>query len=221
MKIRVAIVEDDRRVRECLTMLVGGSPGFELAGTFADAESACQDLPKIEPHVVLMDIQLPKQSGIECIQLLRPILPKTQFIVLTVYDDEARVFEALRVGAVGYLEKNTPPVEILDAIQDAHRGGSPMSSAIARRVVAHFQAGPRKAPSGPEPQSAHFSPREEEIIQLLLQGYRYKEVAERLSCSIHTVREHLRRVYEKLQVSTCRDALVKYLQSSSTPGTAR
>ena len=95
-----------------------------------------------------------------------------------------------------------------------------MSSAIARKVVAHFQAGPRTAPSDTEPPPAHFSPREEEIIQLLLQGYRYKEVAERLSCSIHTVREHLRRVYEKLQVSTCRDALVKYLQSSSKPGTA-
>lgn len=214
MTIRVALVEDDERVRGSLAMLVGGSPGFELIGSYSDAESALEYLPKTEPHVVLMDVQLPKQSGIECVRQLKPRLPRTQIIILTVYQDEECVFNALRAGAVGFLRKDTPPAEILEAIRDAHQGGSPMSSGIARMVVAHFHPTHLKVRSEAVP-PVHLSPREEEILQLLVKGYRYKEVAEAFSCSINTVREHLRRIYEKLQVTTSREAVAQYLQGGS------
>jgi DNA-binding NarL/FixJ family response regulator len=221
MAIRVALVEDDERVRGSLAMLVGGSAGFELVGSYIDAESALEDLPKIAPHVVLMDVQLPKQSGIECVRKLKPCLPRTQIIILTVYQDEECVFDALRAGAVGFLRKDTPPAEILEAIRDANQGGSPMSSGIARMVVAHFHPNDLKARAEAPPSPVHLSPREEEILQLLVKGYRYKEVADEFSCSINTVREHLRRIYEKLQVTTSREAVVQYLQSGavrSRPG---
>jgi DNA-binding NarL/FixJ family response regulator len=215
MAIRVALVEDDERVRGSLAMLVGGSPGFELIGSYSDAESALENLPKTAPDVVLMDVQLPKLSGIECVVKLKPRLLRTQIIILTVYLDEECVFNALRAGAVGFLRKNTPPAEILEAIRDAHQGGSPMSSAIARMVVAHFHPNELKARSPLAPAMVHLSPREEEIVQCLVKGYRYKEVADALSCSIHTVREHLRRIYEKLQVTSSREAVAQYLQSGT------
>jgi len=214
MTIRVAIVEDDERVRGSLAMLIGGTPGFELVGSYTDAETALTHLPNTEPNVVLMDVQLPVLSGIECVRRIKPKLPKTQIIILTVYQDEECVFDALRSGAVGFLRKDTPPAEILEAIRDAHQGGSPMSSGIARMVVAHFHTNDAKARSLPT-SPVHLSPREEEILQFLVKGYRYKEVAEGLSCSINTIREHLRRIYEKLHVTTSREAVVKYLQSGS------
>lgn len=210
--IRVAIVEDDKRVRGSLAMLIGGTAGYELIASFSDAESAIDHLPNSPPDVILMDVQLPKQSGIDCVRKIKPGLSKTQIIILTVYQDEECVFEALRAGAVGFLRKDTPPAEILEAIQEAHRGGSPMSSSIARMVVAHFH--PQNAPYA-KPPPVRLSPREEEILQLLVKGYRYKEVADAYSCSIHTVREHLRRIYEKLQVTSSREAVAKYLKSGS------
>jgi DNA-binding NarL/FixJ family response regulator len=213
MNIRVAIVEDDDRLRGSLAMLIGGAPDFELIGSYSDAESAQENLPKTNPNVVLMDIQLPKQSGIECVRQIKPLLPKAQVIILSIYQDEERVFDALRAGAVGYLSKDTPPAELLEAIQDAHRGGSPMSSGIARMVVAHFQSQSRAAPAQPPPPAMRLSPREQEIVELLVQGYRYKEVADHFSCSINTVREHLRRIYEKLHVTSAREAVVKYLRA--------
>lgn len=215
MAIRVALVEDDERVRGSLAMLVGGSPGFELIGSYFDAESALEILPKTAPDVVLMDVQLPKMSGIECVAKLKPRLPRTQIIILTVFQDEECVFNALRAGAVGFLRKDTPPAEILEAIRDAHRGGSPMSSGIARMVVAHFHPDHIKARAEPAAGHVHLSPREDEILQLLVKGYRYKEVADSFSCSINTVREHLRRIYEKLHVTSSREAVAKYLHSSA------
>jgi DNA-binding NarL/FixJ family response regulator len=218
MAIRVAIVEDDERVRGSLAMLVGGTSGFELIGSYSDAESALDHLPKSVPDVVLMDVHLPKQTGIDCVRQLKPGLHRTQIIILTVYQDEECVFDALRAGAVGFLSKDTPPAQILDAIRDAHQGGSPMSSGIARMVVAHFHPSPVKAQEEMTAPPVHLSPREDEILQLLVKGHRYKEVAETFSCSIHTVREHVRRIYEKLQVTSGREAVVKYLQSGSGGG---
>jgi DNA-binding NarL/FixJ family response regulator len=212
MSIRVAIVEDNDALRGSMAMLIGGSRGFELIGSYSDAESAMEGLPKNKPDVVLMDIQLPKQSGIECVRKIKPDL-KAQVIILSIYQDEERVFEALRAGAVGYLSKDTPPVEILEAIEDAHCGGSPMSSGIARMVVAHFQFQTKAAPANPPSPGPRLSPREEEIVELLVKGYRYKEVADHFTCSIHTVREHLRRIYEKLHVTSSREAVVKYLRT--------
>ncbi len=215
MAIQVAIVEDDERVRGSLAMLVGGTPGFELIGSYSDCESALEQLPKTRPDVVLMDVRLPKQTGIDCVRQLKPALARTQIIILTVYQDEECVFDALRAGAVGFLGKDTPPAEILDAIRDAHQGGSPMSSGIARMVVAHFHPQDLKPRIESSTPPVRLSPREQEILQLLVKGYRYKEVADTFSCSINTVREHLRRIYEKLQVTSSREAVVKYLQSGS------
>lgn len=195
-------------------MLIGGTVGMELIGSFSDAESAIESLPETKPDVVLMDIQLPQLSGIECIRAVKPLLPDTQIIILSMHQDEGRVFEALRSGAIGYLSKDTAPSIILEAIEDAHRGGSPMSSGIARMVVSHYQNREEKSDSdtssGPE---TNLSPRETEIVELLVKGYRYKEVADHFSCSINTVREHLRRIYVKLHVSSSREAVVKFLQA--------
>lgn len=215
MSIRVALVEDDQRVRGSLAMLVGGSPGFELIGSYSDAESAIESLPKTAPDVVIMDVQLPKLSGIECVRQIKPQLPRTQIIILTIYQDEECVFDALRAGAVGFLRKDTPPAEILEAIRDAHQGGSPMSSGIARMVVAQFHANDSKARPESRPAAVHLSPREQEILQLLVKGYRYKEVAETFTCSINTVREHLRRIYEKLHVTSSREAVAQYLKGAA------
>lgn len=217
MSIRVAIVEDNERLRGSLAMLIGGTPGFELIASFSDCESALEYLPKTAPDVILMDVQLPKLSGIDCVRRLKPNLARTQIVILTVYQDEECVFEALRAGAVGFLRKDTPPGEILEAIHEAHRGGSPMSSSIARMVVAHFHPQAEKTRSQLPVTAVHLSPREEEILGLLVKGYRYKEVADAFSCSIHTVREHLRRIYEKLQVTSSREAVVKYLQGGTAP----
>ena len=221
MLIRVAIVEDNARVRGSLEILIGGSPGFEMVGAFANAESALNQLPKIQPHVVLMDILLPEQSGIECIRIIKPDLPRTQIIILSMFEDEERVFEAIRAGAEGYLIKNTPPAEILEGIQEVHRGGSPMSSTIARMVLAHYRADHRQLPTEPTSILPHLTPREDEIVQLLVKGYRCKEVADELSISIHTVREHLRRIYQKLQVTTTREAVVEYLRPGSADSGGR
>lgn len=208
MPIKVAIVEDDDRVRERMSALVEGSGDLNVVMSCASGEEALRQIAVVSPDVVLMDINLPRQSGIDCTWQLKRDLPQTQVIMLTVYDDEERVFQALMAGATGYLLKRTPPSEILDAIRDVHTGGSPMSSTIARMVVAHF--GVRRAPSA-ERDTPSLSPREQEILEHLMQGYRYKEVADRLACSIHTVREHLRRIYQKLHVSNAREAIGKYL----------
>lgn len=195
-------------------MLIGGSVGLELIGSYSDAESAIESLPQTSPSVILMDIQLPQKSGIDCIRAIKPSLPDAQIIILSMHQDEERVFEALRAGAIGYLSKDTPPAIILESIEDAHRGGSPMSSGIARMVVCHYQSPDREARSSKDSsQELRLSPRETAIVELLVKGYRYKEVADHFSCSINTVREHLRRIYVKLHVSSSREAVVKYLRA--------
>jgi len=211
MPIIVAIVEDDDLVRESLAVLVGGAPGFSCVGAYASGEEALRHLPARQPDVVLMDIHLPGISGIECVRKLTALLPKTQTIMLTMYEDENAVFESLQAGAAGYLLKRTPHVQVLAAIDDVHQGGSPMSSAIARKVVQLA----RQAPGNGQAAAAglaHLSPRETEILTHLAKGYRYKEIAEALSINIETVRTHLRRIYEKLRVGSRTEAVVKFLQ---------
>jgi DNA-binding NarL/FixJ family response regulator len=168
------------------------------------------------PEVILMDIRLPQMSGIECVRRLKEVLPGTQIIMLTMYEDDQLVFDSIRAGASGYLLKRTPHVEILAAIQDVHGGGSPMTSSIARKVVQMArQSRPAAAGflngSARQDQLAHLSPREKEILRHLTHGYRYKEIAERLGIDIETVRTHLRRIYEKLHVSSRTEAAVKFL----------
>lgn len=204
--IRVAIVEDDAKIRSSLVVLLEGSHGFRCVGGYENAEAALRDLPRKTPDVVLADINLPGMQGTELVRTLREAHPSMQFIMLTVYEDSGRIFDSLAAGAVGYLLKMTPPDEILGAIRDVRAGGSPMSPQIARKVVQsfHAKAALNNAVSG-------LTQREEEILKLLSKGFLYKEIADQLYISPETVHNHLRHIYEKLQVHTRTEAVVKYL----------
>jgi len=205
--IRIAVVEDDKTVREGLQMLLNGSPGYSCIAAFGSGEEALKGIPEILPDVVLMDINLPGINGIECILKLKVQDLPVLFIMLTVFEDADAIFRSLSAGACGYLLKNTPPAKLLEAIRDVYRGGSPMSGEIARKVVQSFQ------PPADRPNiSTNLTKREEEILGLLSQGYFYKEIATSLSISVETVRTHIRNIYEKLQVRTRTEAILKYLK---------
>jgi len=201
--IQVAIVEDIREIREGLQMLINLSDGFNCSHVYANAEEALKALPIERPDVVLMDINLPGMTGVECVRRVKPHCPATQFIMSTVYEDDENVFESLKAGATGYLLKKTVPARILEAIAEVHNGGSPMSTQIARRIIVTFQKkdGIRAADE--------LTPREKEILKSLSEGLRYKEIAAKFRISIETVRSHARNIYEKLQVQSRTEALNK------------
>lgn len=204
--IRVMVVEDRAEVRRGLVTLLAEAPGCCAVGDFGDAESALGALAVVPTDVILMDIGLPGMSGIDATRLVRERFPGTQVMMLTVYEDESRVIESLRAGATGYVLKTTPADRLVEAITALHAGGSPMSSTIARRVVSLFRETPRT--HAPE---AELTPREREILDLLMEGYRYKEIAGRLGISLDTVRTHIRHVYEKLQVRSRGEAAARVL----------
>lgn len=205
--ISVSIVEDDAQARKIFAGWISRASGFRLAGEWGDAESALKALPEKGPHVVLMDINLPGMSGVEAVRKLKPSLPETQFVMLTVYEDADHIYNALSAGATGYLLKQTPREELLTALGDVHRGGSPMTSNIARKVVQSF-----KHPAPAQLQSEELSPREQEVLELLARGYLYKEIADRLNISVPTVNTYIRRMYEKLHVRSRGQAVAKYVQ---------
>jgi DNA-binding NarL/FixJ family response regulator len=207
--ISVSIVEDDAQARKIIAGWISRASGFRLLGEWGDAESALKALPANASHVVLMDINLPGMSGVEAVRKLKPSLPNTQFVMLTVYEDTDHIYNALSAGATGYLLKQTPREELLTALGDVHRGGSPMTSNIARKVVQSF-----KQPSNPSPQAEDLSPREQEVLELLARGYLYKEIADRLNISVPTVNTYIRRMYEKLHVRSRGQAVAKYVQLS-------
>lgn len=202
--IRVALVEDDPEVRSGLELLVGTSSCCVCVGAFSSGEEALQALPTINPKVVLMDINLPGMSGIECIRRLKILVHGVQIMMLTVFEDHDRIFESLSAGASGYLLKQTPPARLLEAITELEQGGSPMSSQIARRVVEVFQRPPTS-----HDEAAILSPREKEIIALLAKGFLYKEIANELGLSVETIRTHIHNIYEKLHVRTRTEAVMK------------
>jgi DNA-binding NarL/FixJ family response regulator len=206
MTIRVAIVEDQDEVRRGLGYVVASAEGFVVAGEFADAESALARLDQCAPDVVLMDIGLPGMNGIDAVRLIRQRRPATSVMMLTVYEDESRIFDSLRAGATGYVLKTTPTARLLEAITALHQGGSPMSSQIARRVVELFHQPGTADPAG------DLTPREREILELLAGGYRYKEIGTRLTISLDTVRTHIRHIYEKMQVRSRTEATARYLK---------
>jgi len=207
MSITVAIIEDDEGARQILAGTIGRSAGFRCASQFGDAESALAALPDDKPDVVLVDIHLPGLSGIECVRQLKASLPQTQFVMLTVYEDADHIFNALAAGASGYLLKQTPRAELMEAIEEVHQGGSPMTSNIARKVVQSFQ---RAGPAQNEVEN--LSPREHEVLDMLAQGFLYKEIADALKLSVPTVNTYIRRIYEKLHVRSRGQAVAKYLQ---------
>ena len=206
MQIRVSIVEDNRGTRESLAELLSRSPLLRCVGAHPDGEQALESIPAEQPDVVLMDINLPGMSGIECVGRLKERVPKTQVLMLTTYEESDLIFDSLRQGASGYLLKNMPPEEILQAVEQVHAGGAPMSMQVARKVVSHFQQ--IKQPASEDDQ---LTKREHEILALLAQGYLYKEIADRLTISPSTVRAHLHTIYEKLHVQSRTQAVVKFL----------
>jgi DNA-binding NarL/FixJ family response regulator len=214
--IEVSIVEDDVRVRNSLAKLIDSTKGMQCVSQHPSAENALAELPIVEPDVVLMDINLPGLSGVECVGRLKGLLPETQVVMLTVYENTDLVFNALAAGAAGYLMKQTPPEQLLQAIQDVHTGGSPMSSHIARKVVASF----RLAPSA-ESEHEKLSAREQEVLDYLVRGYMYKEIAEVLKISFDTVRSHVRNIYEKLHVRTRTEAVTKHLREKGARALAQ
>jgi len=208
--ISVSIVDDEKELRESIATFINGSPGFRCISAYGSAKAALQGLPADRPDVVLMDINMAGMTGIECVAQLKELMPEVQTVMLTVYEDTGQIFNALSAGASGYLLKRSKPSKLLEAIREVHEGGSPMSSSIARKVVASFQkSGPRgeKSPNHP-----HLSPREEAVLNHLSKGYTYKQIAYELGISIDTIRTYLRRIYEKLHVQSRTEAVAKYLR---------
>ena len=210
--LSIAVVEDDRGTREGLAALIGGSPGFRCIGTYASVEAALKGLPSAVPDVLLLDIHLPGIAGSEGVKLLREKHTRMQVVMLTVFAEEERIFQSLCNGACGYLLKKTPPARLLDAIAEAHAGGSPMSPDIARKVVMALQ---RPAPLDRPEQT--LTPHERRIIGMLANGDSYQEVGDRLGITVNTVRNHIRRIYEKLHVHTKSQAVSKALRGRHIP----
>lgn len=211
--IRIAIVEDNKGIRESLAAYVHTDPELRCVCACGTAEEALEKLPAQRPDVVLMDIQLPNQSGIECTARLKQLLPKVRIIMVTVYGNPDLIFKALRAGACGYLLKRCTPQELITAVREVQRGGAPMSREIARKVISYFQ----NLPEAPDTSSEveNLSPREYEILELITQGFLDKEIANRLGVKPGTVRWHLQHVYEKLQVRSRTEAAMKFRSAQS------
>ena len=207
MPVTISIVEDNDQLRGTLARVLNRAEGFQCISHFGNAEDALKALPQEKPNVVLMDINLPGMNGVECVRQLKPLCPGTQFIMLTVYEDTENIFNALAAGATGYMLKRTPRAELLDAIRDVLKGGSPMTTHIARKVVQSFQ----RPAATPQP-TEDLSPREKEVLDCLAQGFLYKEISEKLGISYETVHTYIRRIYEKLQVRTRTEAVAKFLR---------
>ena len=204
MSISIAIVEDLDEVRDGLKNFISLSQDFNVLDTFKTAEEALYDIPKLKPDIVIMDINLPGINGIECIRQVKDKSPKTQFMMFTVYENDEKVFEALKAGAAGYLLKNTGLVQLIESLKELHNGGSPMSANIARKLVTVFREQQKEA--APVEILSH---RENEILQLLAKGLLYKEIAEKISISVSTVRQHIHHIYEKLHVQNRTEAINK------------
>ena len=209
MSIAISIVEDQRDMRESLVEWLGNAPGLRCVGSHASAEEALRDIPRENPDVVLMDINLTGMNGIQCVSRLKERLPKTQVLMLTTYEEGDMIFDSLRAGANGYLLKNLPREELVSAVEQVHAGGAPMSLQIARKVINHFHRSKK-----PSAELAQLTTRELEILKQLAKGYMYKEIAENLSISMSTVRTHVSAVYEKLHVQSRTEAAMKLVGES-------
>jgi len=207
MTINVSIVEDSDKLRGTLVRALNRAEGIHCLSEYANAEDALKALPQDRPNVVLMDINLPGMNGVECVRHLKPLLPETQIVMLTVYEDTENIFSALKAGATGYMLKRTTQAELLDAIREVHRGGSPMTTHIARKVVQTLQQAP-----APSQAAEALSPREQEVLDYLAKGFLYKEIADKLGIGYETVHTYIRRIYEKLQVRTRTEAVAKFLR---------
>lgn len=205
--ITISIVDDEKGLRESIETFINGSPGFRCVSAYHSAETALKHLPQDRPDVVLMDIHLTGMSGIECVEQLKAMMPKIQVMMLTVYEDADQIFKALAAGASGYMLKRSTPARLLEAIKELNEGGSPMSSSIARKVVASFQKSGQVRDD-----KTNLSPREQMVLESMAKGLTYKQTADQLGISIDTIRTYVRRIYEKLHVQSRTEAVAKYLQ---------
>ncbi len=209
-KKSVVVVEDDQGLREQIVELLSSAPDIECVGAYANGTDALKQIPQRNPDVVLMDIRLPDISGIQCVVELRKSLPNLQIIMVTIYEDSDRIFKALKAGANGYLVKSSPPEQLLEAVRDVSRGGAPMSSHIARKVIQHFHL------VGPAPtEHAHLSPREQQVLDMLSSGFLYKEIADKLNIGMETVRTYVKSICKKLHARNRLEAVAKHLSESA------
>lgn len=213
LPVRVSLVEDDDQARKIVARWLQESPGFSCVSEHGSGENALDHLPAAKPDIVLMDINLPGISGVECVRRLKTIIPTCQFVMVTVYENSDHLFNALRAGASGYLLKTTPFPELLEALRSVNAGGAPMTGSIARKLVQHFQD-----PAPNADNSLALSPREHQVLELLSQGCLYKEIASLLKISIPTVNTHIRNIYEKLHVRSRGQAVAIYNQSTRPVG---
>ena len=205
--ISVAIVEDDAPLRSSLSEVLQRAPDCRFVGAFGSAEEALREIPALSPQVVLMDINLPGMDGVQCVRRLAELAPKTQMLMLTVHEDTDTIFESLSAGASGYLLKPVRAAELLAAVKDVYAGGAPMTSNIARKVVQSFKR------AGPDPdENKQLSPRERDVLDYLVKGYSYKEVADQIGISYSTVHTHIEHIYHKLHVQSRAQAVAKYLR---------
>ncbi len=205
-RITVAIVEDDARIRRNLAAMLGTADDIECVGQFANAEEALRKIPVLKPQIIFMDIHLPAMGGVDCVRELSATEPKAQIVMLTSYDDSDTIFSSLSAGACGYLLKPIRTTQLLAAVRDVFAGGAPMSGQIARRVVEAFSKPASLAKPAP---NESLSQRENQILQLLAEGYLYKEIADKLTISYSTVRTHIERIYTKLHVQSRAQAVAK------------
>mgnify|MGYP003576399928 CR=1 FL=1 len=213
VKRTIAIVEDDSALRESFRETIVASEKWSVVGCYGRAESALPAIQKEQPDVCVVDIQLPGLSGIQLLRKLKPVCPKTQFLMVTVFEDADRVFEALAAGASGYVLKRDIDARLLESLDDVVAGGSPMSSGIARKVVQHFQI-----PVSEPDEDYHLTQREKETLDLLAKGYLYKEIAHELGIRMETVSFHLGNIYRKLHVRTRTEAVLKYMKREPDAG---
>jgi DNA-binding NarL/FixJ family response regulator len=204
--IKVAIVEDEREIRECLTFLINGTGGYSCTGSYRSMEEALEKIGPLLPNLVLSDIGLPGMDGIEGIRILKQRHPELVILMLTVYDDDERIFDAMCAGASGYLLKKTPPAKLLECLKEAVDGGAPMSPEVARRVIALF-----REIRPPDRADYHLTPHETRLLKLFVEGHIYKTAAVELGVSVNTINFHVRNIYEKLQVHTRSEAVAKAL----------
>ena len=209
--IKVAIVDDNDNIRNSLAEVIDDSANLKLAGVFEDGEEAVEAIPQLKPDVVIMDIEMPGMDGVECVRRLKAQLPEVNFLMLTVYEDSDRLFESLKAGAGGYLLKRTSSARLVQAIQELHAGGSPMTPQIARRVVqyiSHFS----KTSKVTATELTELTAGEKRFLNELAQGYAYKEIADHLGISLDGVRNYIRNIYKKLHVHSKLELVNKYLR---------
>src|SRR6185436_4307026 len=209
MNIRVIIFDDSKKVRDALGMIIKGTHGFEWAGSFSDCSDLLNDYKKANADVVLMDIQMPRMSGIDAVKEIKSKFPEAKILMLTNFDDDDKIFSSICFGASGYLLKNTSPLKIIEAIKEIYEGGVPMTPVIAQKVLQMFRKSP-PVNSVPE-RDYHLSPREKEVLECLVKGMSLKMVADTLSISYDTVRTHIKHIYEKLHVVSMTEAVAKVI----------